>query len=129
MFVGNCCFFCGVYDRYYNGVVEDSADIAATFAASVLEVIISKTSSQAVVATFITYISEAMSLEDAQTVNAAYNNDVTENISIQDTSSGPVIFAVSNIENITVADLLLVAAWIRINTDETTDWVLIDNRQ
>jgi hypothetical protein len=78
---------------------------------------------------FFRAVSEAMSMGDAQTVVQFFAALITENIAVQDVNQVQKITGATQIENITVADVLLAAAWIKINDTQSTDWTLIDNRQ
>jgi hypothetical protein len=104
--------------------------VVAAFVSEIVEVIISKTDASAVVATFITFITENFGIADSPTGNVFYQNiAVIETINLNDQDIGIGNFASSVIEPITLDSLPIGWGWIRIDDSETTDWVLIDNRQ
>lgn len=104
--------------------------VVAAFVSEIVEVIISKTDASAVVATFITFITENFGIADSPTGNVFYQNiAVIETINLNDQDIGIGNFASSVIEPIVLDSLPIGWGWIRIDDSETTNWVLINNSQ
>ena len=80
----------------------------AQYAVSVFEAI-SYADSETAVKTFICAISESLNTADLETVIKIYNSSIAENINL--------------------SEKLLGAAWIQINDSQSSNWVIIDNRQ
>lgn len=114
-----------------NIAVADTEAALRTQFASILESIISETDAEAVVATFVTFITESLAAADIN-VGAAYypNISISEGITAADINNIAATFRYNTIENITFPpDAPIGFAWVKIDNTEGTQWVLIDNRQ
>ena len=110
--------------------VLDTAAALRTQFASVLEGIISETDSEAVVATFVTFITETLQAADINVGTAYYPNvSISEGITAADINEVAATFVKSATENINFTDAPIGFAWVKIDNTESTQWVLIDNRQ
>jgi hypothetical protein len=110
-------------------VVDTEAALRTQFA-SILESIISETDAEAVVATFVTFITEAMQAADINIGNAYYPNiTISEGITAADINNIAATFRYAVSENIDFRDAPIGFAWVKIDNTEGTQWVLIDNRQ
>ena len=75
-------------------------------------------------------MTEAIQVADINVGQATYvTSAVIEAVTIADINDVIATFRYSVTEPMTVEDARLVAAWLKINNTESTDWVLIDNRQ
>ena len=54
---------------------------------------------------------------------------VVENITLNDPVNALATFYVADTENITLGEAPLGFAWVKIDNTESTQWVLVDNRQ
>jgi hypothetical protein len=54
---------------------------------------------------------------------------IAENINLADSALGQPTYAKSIIEPINLLDTSAGFAWVKIDNSESTQWVLIDNRQ
>ena len=111
--------------------VADIEDAVRTQFASVIEQIIAETDSEAVVASFVAFITESMQIADIN-VGAAYypNISISEGITANDINAIAATFRYSVTEPITLnAETPIGFAWVKIDNTEGTQWVLIDNRQ
>jgi archaellum component FlaG (FlaF/FlaG flagellin family) len=79
--------------------------------------------------TFVSVILESITNADSITVLVSFVSSATENTGYADSAiSLRTQFAVIN-EPQSIADAPLGFAWIKIDNTESTQWVLIDNRQ
>ena len=111
--------------------VADFEDSLRTQFASVLEGIISETDSEAVVASFVAFITESLQAADINVGTAYYPNiSISEGITANDINNIAATFRYSVTEPITLnAETPIGFAWVKIDNTEGTQWVLIDNRQ
>ena len=119
---------------YADTVIEaftagDLPSVVALFSSVVSEAILSDYDAEAVIATFITFITEALSVANAQTALVSFVSGATENINLADINQVAATFRYSTTENINLLDVPLGAAWVKIDNTEGTTWTLIDNRQ
>ena len=120
---------------YADSVIETQtiADVGSTialFSGLISESILSETDSEVIVATFIAYITENFYPADVKTVLAAFNSNMLENITLNDSNQAVATFNKSQTESFALnADAPLGFAWVKIDNTESTQWVLIDNRQ
>jgi hypothetical protein len=109
--------------------ILDAATVIANFVASRTEGITSADSVQGIFAYFAA-ITEALTVANAQTATVYYaNNVVIEVLNIADVPTSIANFVASDVENINLIDAPLGFAWIKIDNTESTQWVLVDNRQ
>ena len=109
--------------------IADAALGIANFVGFISESILSEADSEAVVATFITYITEAFVAADTPSTTINMLVTVSENVTLQDINDVVATFRYSAVENINLTDAPLGFAWVKIDNTESTQWVLIDNRQ
>lgn len=111
--------------------VADFESALRTQFATISEAITSAVEAEAVVASFVAFITEAMQVADINVGIATYTTSaVTEAVNISDINDVVATFRYSVTEQIMMdRDAYLVFYWVKINNSESTDWVLIDNRQ
>lgn len=109
--------------------IADAALGIANFIGSLSESILVVTDSEVVVATFITYITEAFAAADTPSTTINMVVTTSENVTLQDVNNVAATFRYSAIENINLVDAPIGFAWVKINNTEGTTWTLIDNRQ
>jgi hypothetical protein len=119
---------------YYVNALEtlnlaDNENAFRTTFANVLEQITLITDAEIVIATFFTYITESLSVADASTVLTSFVSSINETITCNDSESALRTQFALQAENINLLETPLGFAWIRINDNQATQWVLIDNRQ
>ena len=124
--VGGRAYSAAIIEAFTAG---DLKSVAALFASAVSEVILSDYDAEAVVATFVTFITENFGAADVKTVVSAFASTIAENVNLADAPQGNKTQYPSIIENITLGDAPLGFAWVKIDNTESTQWVLIDNRQ
>ena len=127
----------------------DIGSLIATFSAAITEPILAEIDIGSLIATFssaitetlayadldtairiqISNILESLSLADAKLVQAAFNGVSIENITVQEVFSVISTYNKSQVENIGLGDAPIGFAWVKIDNTESTQWVLIDNRQ
>lgn len=109
--------------------VADVESVLRTQAASISEGILPAEVSSSLFAV-VANIIEALQTTDASTAVATFNSsNVIETLSIDDT--GGVVrtqYAIST-EPISLTDAPIGFAWVKIDNTESTQWVLVDNRQ
>jgi len=109
--------------------ITNAATVIANFVASRTEGITAADNAQGIFA-FFAAITEALTVANAQTATVYYvNNAVIEALNVADIDQVAATFRPSAIENITLGDAPLGFAWVKIDNTESTQWVLVDNRQ
>jgi len=127
--------FSGLGGAYYFTAISEDVSLAdnesvlKTLFASISENIISDYDAEVVIATFFTYITESLGVADASTVLTSFVSAINETITCNDSESVIKTQYATGVENINFIDAPLGFAWIKINDSQTTQWVLIDNRQ
>ena len=109
--------------------IADAAVGLANYVGVVSESILSEYDAEAVVATFVTFITEALTVNNTQSAILQFGGFVTEGIGINDINQVAAAFNKAQTENINLLDSPIGFAWVKIDNTEGTQWVLIDNRQ
>ena len=107
----------------------DLKEVSALFARAVFENIVFNDSEKAVVATFITFITESLQAADSSTVTARFVPQIVENLIVADSPLGNTTQYPTITENINLLDAPIGFAWVKIDNTEGTTWALVDNRQ
>ena len=107
----------------------DLESVVGLFASAVSEGILADYDAEVVVATFITYITENFNVTDIETVVSTFAGTVAENMVLAAYNNVITIQNVSTVENINLIAVPIGFAWVKIDNTESTQWVLIDNRQ
>lgn len=102
---------------------------ANVYAVSITEAILSEADSEAVSATFIAFIAEALAVADTPSSSLNSGVFVVENINTAAYGVGTKIFNAAITEPINLLDAPIGFAWVKIDNTEGTTWTLIDNRQ
>jgi len=127
--------FAGLGNAQYAVSVSEAityADVESalrTAFANISEAIISDIDVDAVIATFTANITENLNYADLDVANATFINAITEGLNAKDLETVIKIYNSSIAENINLSEKLLGAAWIQINDSQSSNWVIIDNRQ
>jgi len=108
--------------------IQDAATVIANFSASRTEVITANDNVQGIFA-FFAAITEALTVANAQTAILVFVANINENINLADFSLGNTTQYPVITENINLLDAPIGFAWVKIDNTESTQWVLIDNRQ
>jgi len=109
--------------------VRDLESVVAAFVSVVSESILAEYDAEAVVATFITSITEAIRASESSSVVLNFVAKTIENVSLADINQVAVTFNKAQTENVNLLDTPIGFAWVKIDNTESTQWVLIDNRQ
>ena len=80
-------------------------------------------------ASFASLITEALTPADSAVCGLAFSTAILESLTVQDIEQAIRQTNAISVENISITDILLAAAWVKINNTESTNWELIDNRQ
>ena len=117
-----------VVDVLEGFTVSSVEDGLRTSFGDVLEILVSGDSSSSVFATSVSIV-EALVASESITSIGSFVGNVSENINSQDLALALRTQFALQAENINLLETPLGFAWIRINDNQTTQWVLIDNRQ
>jgi hypothetical protein len=109
--------------------IADNESVLKTLFASISEPILSDYDAEVVIATFFAYITENLNPADASTALASFTSEIIESVVYKDSESSIKTQYATGVENINLAEAPIGFAWIKINDSQTTQWVLIDNRQ
>jgi hypothetical protein len=108
--------------------VTDIRAVAAAFLPSVFENLVVYDASTTV-ASFVSSVSEPATLVDSVTSTGLYPTSMVENLALNDAEIGVKIHNASTDEPISVLYVTECFGWGTIDNTESTQWVLIDNRQ
>ena len=108
--------------------ITDVESTVATFSPFISENIVVYDASTTV-ASFVANASEAATLVDYPVGNGIYPTSAVENLALNDTEIGVKIHNASTDEPINVLYVTECFGWGTIDNTESTQWVLIDNRQ
>jgi ribosomal silencing factor RsfS len=123
---GGFAYISEITEAFTTGDLES---VAALFARAVFENILFNEAEKAVVATFITFITEALQAADTPTGAASFVSVVTENVNLADIESPLRTQYALLVEPLAINVEQNGFAWVKIDNTESTQWVLIDNRQ
>jgi hypothetical protein len=108
--------------------VSSVEDGLRTSFGDVLEVLVSGDSSSSVFAASVSIV-EALVASESITSIGSFVGNVSENINSRDLAPALRTQFALQAENINLLETPLGFAWIKIDNTESTQWVLIDNRQ
>ena len=112
-----------------NVVSGESSIVNPVFYQTISETIAVQDSSIAVAAKIIAFVTEAIAMTDTQTAVVSFISSAEERIVTADSSiSSKAVFAVI-VEPTTIDTAQQGFSWGKIDNTESTQWVLIDNRQ
>ena len=81
------------------------------------------------IVTFVTAISEGLNVADISAAIQIHNTLISENITLEDIKNPIFIYNVTAAEPISVSDVTNCFGFGTIDNSQSTNWVLIDNRQ
>jgi len=72
-------------------------------------------------------ITEGITSDDVRSMVPAYTVSVTENIGMTNAQTNQFAYQAIVAENINILDNIEVAGWVKIDTDQTPSWIVINN--
>lgn len=109
--------------------IQDAANAIAAFISDISEPTNIQESIIGVAAKIITDVTEAITTSDAQTAIVSFVSSSIESISVADNEATVKTQYAIVVEPLTLNTEQNVFAWVKIENIQSTDWVLVDNRQ
>jgi len=126
---------------------SDSSIVAQSFPVTIIEAISSLLETPAGIANFAGSVSEGntvasvqiggysfvitenISPADNKTVVAAFVSTANENVNTADTPTSIASFVSSQLESLAINDVPIATGWVKINDNQTPNWVVVNNSQ
>jgi len=109
--------------------IQDAANVIAAYISAISEPTTIQESIIGVAAKIITNVTEALTVSNAQTAVVSFVSNINEGIIVADNEATTKTQYAIIVEPLTLNTEQNIFAWVKIENIQSTQWVLIDNRQ